>query len=379
MQKLLFLFIFLLSVPCAAQRHMLKEAAAGRSLQQMTKSAVSETIARHPRVVQGKILLERQKAKSEIPVDLEPYIFKKVLATDYENLPILLYEPSLQQELNAAAQYMEAMSAFEEFKRDMDIFLYYQSKPNERHELTVLERQDWNERINEVNAKLRRLKNIIAAHDPAYAAARKYMILAAEFINPVLRGLLTKQEFARTDRQYVQEEFYLHAPVVKNQKSGWMTWPPSFLPHRKPALGAPSALKIAVLNDRQSVLDAFEQAHQKVFFPDWKLSTYDNTEDLLRAVAGGQSFDLILTDIIVPGGGGYYLTASLRDKGFKGAILALSAYEEDEQMGLDLFKRGFDGMISVPTGFERNKKWPREIMEKLRHYFYYRDTNRWIR
>ena len=100
---------------------------------------------------------------------------------------------------------------------------------------------------------------------------------------------------------------------------------------------------------------------------------------LNAASVSPKSFDVILTDIIVPGGGGSYLTAMLRERGFEGVIIALAAFQEDASLGRKLFDIGFDGMIPQGIGFEFSDHWQLMIMKRLQNYFYYRDLHGWER
>lgn len=368
-----------LSVPCGAQKNLVQQAVGKGMAGEILGKNAGQQILRHARVVQGKIMLEGALPKVPFDVNVEKYIFKKVMPTNVKNLPILLFSPSYKQEVQIALLYRKVINSFKTFKKEMDVFLYYQLQLNERRQISAAEQAVWSKKIGEMNAQLAQLRNLISEEEPFYKAAREYMTFAAETINPMLRGILEKRDFIRVDRQYVPEEFFLHAPDQKKESS-WKKWIPSSMQNYQAARRLPKHLKLAVLNDRRSVLQAFQSAHKYSFCPNWGLTTYENAEDLLRDISNGKEFDIILTDIVVAGGGGYYLVSTLRAQEFKGVIIGLSAYEEEPKMGLKMFNRGFDGMIPLWIGFENDTGWwPREIMTRLQNYFYYRDMNGWSR
>ena len=367
-----------LTLPCVAQKNLFKETFKKGAIGEALGKNAGQQILRNARVVQGKIMLEGAMPKVPISADVEKYILKSIPVSDFQNLPILLYKPSVQQRSQTIITYIRVMDSFKQFKKEMDTFLYYQSKLNERRVIPSAEREAFSNKINKMNMQLAQLKNLISLEDPAYRAACEYMLYVASVINPMMKGMLDEHEFIRSDRKYVMEEFFMHTPKG-NKDSMWQPFLPFSVRTAKTANRLPKGLKMAVLNDKISILEKMMFLHEKVFFPDWSIVTYDDTEDLLKAIQRGQHFDIILTDIVVPGGGGYYLTSTLRDKGYAGVIIALSAYSESESLGRRMFKKGFDGMLSMPLCFEEGKEWPLEIMKKLQNYFYYRDLNGWMR
>ncbi len=378
MKKIIIWCLLCVCLPCAAQKNLLKETLGKGVVKEALGKNAGQNLLQNARVVQGKILLGSNKPSVRTVSNLDRYIFKNVPPSDLDNFYILLYHPSAKQAAEIFALYRQIMSDFQSFKKEMDVFLYYQSKPSERHIISAPERERLMERVTKIQSKLFKLKNLIPPEDPAYQAAKEYILYAAETINPMLRGVFDDRQFVRKDRKYVMEEFFMHSPPTK-QPTVWAKWLPNSWQRNTTRRWLTDPLKMAVLNDRQSLLDQMEKRHTADFFPKWELFTYEDTEKLLRDIKSGKHFDVILTDIVVPGGGGYYLTSVLRDRGFNGIILALSAYQEDREMGHCLFDKGFDGMISLPIGFENEVKWPQLIMQKLQSYFYYREHNDWAR
>lgn len=379
MKWIVFLLALCAYLPCAAQKNLAKEAFGKGALKEAVGKSAGQGLLQSARVVQGRILLNAARPASGAVTPLEKYVLKSVPPTNLQKLPLLLYKPSPKQQSESMFLYLRVMDSFKDFKKEMDAVLYYQAKPNERRVLPSSERATLMQKIGDMNRQLAKLSYVVSPDDPALKAAREYMVYAAETVSPVLRGILDGKKLTRTDRTFKQEEFFLHTPK-ENEDSALSGWLPHSVRARQVARTLPPGLTMAVLNDRESVLKRMQELNATTFCPEWKIYTYTDTEDLLGQInRHNVKFDIILTDIIVPGGGGYYLTAALRAQGFDGVILAATAYQEEEELGRGMFNRGFDGMFSLPKGFEDGKEWPRELMKGFQNYFYYRDLNGWKR
>ena len=333
-------------------------------------------ILRHARVVQGKILPGGPRPLNKTTANIERYIFRHVRPEGES----LLNEPTEAQYIQAKAMYDYMMRSFEAFKREMDVFLYYQSKASERCPLAAGEQAEWMQKIGEMYNQLLKLKPFISPQDPAYKAALEYIAYAAETVSPVLRGMFVHDAYQRQDRTYVQEEFFMRNPAGRNLLAEIRNLSIQEQAHQI-ARHLPGKLKLAVLNDRPSVLQRMQTFQQAgAFFPGWDISYYDSMEEFFRDIyAHEKHFDMIFTDIFVPGGGGFYLTGVLRSRGFQGTIIALAALPEQSQTGKRMFSLGFDGLILAPFEFEYGSHWPIELMDRISNYFYYRSLNHWKR
>lgn len=389
MRSLALLLALVLAVPCYAQKNFLKGLTSKSGIKNvLSKNATSAVVAEktraqllrqlNARVVQGKILPNATVVPPNCLSERERNLLLHI-PNDF-TIQTLLKQPTEEQRQQARNLYLEAMAKFRAFKEEADPFLYYQSQPNERRVLTSSERGEWSAKIANMHNQLERLKPYISPQDPIYRGAREYVTFAAEILSPFLRGTVLANTFERTDRKYDFEEFFLYTPKA-NREAIWNGVLTPVARAKKLAEKLPKGLKMAVLNDEYSVLRRMREMHEaNRFFPGWELSYYRNTEEMLAAAsADPTSFDVILTDIIVPGGGGNYLTGKLRERGFKGVIIALSAFQEDDEIGRKLFDIGFDGMIPQGLGFEMSDHWQLLIMKRLQNYFYYRDLHHWDR
>lgn len=338
------------------------------------KKIVGKEVLQGSRTVQGKIMLESfPKLPVTSPV-METWIVPQIQPTPFDDLETrILYEPTLSQKLELAARYEQTLREFNRFKAEMDGFLYYQSKPSERRTLHPQEVRKLLEEVEKIDFALARLGIFVQPMDPAFMRARSYVRRVQEEVAPVMKGMQRMEPLPRrTDRVFKAEEFFLDNPPGKFFRTAW--WPGSAQRERK---RLPKSGKIAVLNDLESVLSGCRKKHEKgLFMPGWELYTYSNAEDLIR-IAKEKNFDVILSDILVPGGGGFFVGSQLRQNGFQGTLIALSGYREEVDFAFSLFESGFDGMIYFPSGFEFSPVWVGDVMQGLNNHFEYQKMYGW--
>lgn len=347
----------------------------------LTQIPISTLALTNVRKVQGKVLPSAPTPHMPQNALLAERLMAQTLPpTDPFRLQLLLVDPSYEQRLAVIKQYQATLENFKQFKSDINPILYYQSKPSERCTLPTLEKAQLVAKIMKMHRQLRALNILVVPQDQPLAQANAYVRYAMEQVEPNLVGMLDSGlREKRTDRKFNQDEFIMEMP-----KAGRLTSLKNYLPYalrvRQAAGKLPAGIKMAVLNDRTSALSAIMEKHKSVFCPNWEITTYNDTEVLLHDIQYGRAqYDIIITDLIVPGGGGYYLTAKLRHQVFKGTIIAATAFQPDERLSIGLFNKGFDGMISLPENFELQKEWPLDVMTRLNNYFYYRDLHGWNR
>ena len=372
MRIILLLLIMSLAWPSVAQKTLGKGFFGGG----VVKQALNKNLGRD--FVQD--IIERKVSgipKVPVPEDLERYVLSQKVSFPPKAFPVLWEAVYSREVYHILSLYKEVLNNFTQFKKEMDTWLYYQSKPSEQHVVSMAEQEELGRRIMEMNAELAKLKRYVSSEDEAYHAACEYMLYVVQKVNPLLRGMMEKNALFPPNRKYQMEEFFLHNP--RNEKeSSWNAFLPLSIRAKQISSKLPKKFKIAVVNDKYDFLDEVYWNHKKLFVPDWQITTYDDAQTLLQDVNQGSRFDVILTDIVVPGGG-FYLTVTLRKEGFKGAIIALSAFQEKDLLGKELFEAGFDGMISVPIDLQAERDWPLRVMQKLHNYFYYRHLYNWTR
>lgn len=76
--------------------------------------------------------------------------------------------------------------------------------------------------------------------------------------------------------------------------------------------------------------------------------THESSGLLGRARALGEPFDLILSDLDLPGMDGFALCRDLRRAGVRSPLVALTAFAESEEKALGMAS-GFDGYLTKPV------------------------------
>lgn len=362
---------FISAWPCAAQKNPFKW---WKSLRSAPARAAEVTPAY--RVVQGKILHSVRPVVPARQLELEKFVARSVNPTPVQDL-VFATTPGISQTAAFEQRYLETMEKFKQFKKETDPFLYYRLKEPKNSGLPPQESRLLSPLVANMEKSLLRLGAVIdAKEDEPLAFALEYVARVRDELAPVLKGMSGAAiYFSRADRTFVGNEFYLHEPEFKRW-TGMLRRGQAV----RQADKLPAGLRVAVLNDRESVLENMTASHkQGVFIRGGKLDCFERADDLISAVRTGRKYDIILTDIIVEGGGGYYLTNVLRIDGYQGAIIALSAFERDDSMGMEMFECGFDGMLNLPIGFEYSPFWAADVMRGLNKYFYLRGLNHWQR
>ncbi len=376
MKKIFILLVCCLAFPSFAQKPFIKELFLGGVMKKRFDKSTAPVL----RTVQGKKILD---TPSKIPnmQELDRYIFSNAVVSSLTKEAFRLEEINSSEMMDARNQYKAIMEDMRQFKKEMDIWLYYQSKSGEKHPVSAAERAALGKQIIAMKAKLAVLEQYISPQNESYRAACEYILYVSQQINPMLRGMLKEYSLSPSVREYDMEEFFLHTPPNAKETGFWEKTLHLLkgVSSAKMPKQLPRGLRMAILNDNQSFLNQIPLEQKKSFVPDWQIETYDNVQDLLSAVRTGKKFDIVLTDLVVPGGGGLDLTPSLREEGFKGVILALSAFKEDNRMGEIMFQMGFDGMLSLPIKFYKKSTWPETVMQKMKNYFYYRNLHNWTR
>lgn len=366
---ILSLLILTAAFPCEAQKNPFKW------LKSFRKASVREEPMQLISTQGKKFPAAARPVVSSRQLDLEKYIAREAQMSKTRLLPFATFPHDLEQAEDFVAQYRETMEKFKKFKKETTPFLYYRLKDSAKTDVIPREYKYLLSVTLDMERDLLRVCNVVESEkDKPLAFALSYVARVRDELAPALKGLSGKDIFfARSDRKFVADEFYLHENEFKR-------WGSMF--RRGQALAQaknlPPGLRVAVLNDRVSVLEQMQKSHKKgIFICGGQLDGYFRADELIAAIRSGKKYDLILTDILVPGGGGYYLTHVLRLDGFSGAIIALSAFERDDSMSMDMFERGFDGILNLPAAFEFSPFWESDVMRGLNKYFQLKKVYNW--
>ena len=215
-------------------------------------------------------------------------------------------------------------------------------------------------------AELDGLRFRVDADDPLLSFAREYLTYVRWTVYPQAKDIYFITPLpVRTDRPYVQEEF-------------WMEYDWRKFPRDESLTQLPEDVHMVVLNDTHDILDMYKPWEREGRFPKgWKVSVYDDTKELLDAVKVGSKFDLVISDIQVPGGGRYFV-GQLRDMGFDTPVIGCSMYTRDKIDSQELHQIGFDGYMYGDDMFEESAgfyKWAGYI----KNYYYYKRIGNWQR
>nr|QGT50837.1 hypothetical protein Elusimicrob2101_1000 [uncultured Elusimicrobia bacterium] len=309
---------------------------------------------------------------------VERYVFKSVSPTPARQLVFTCDEMPYRWILDSAAEYAQVAEHFKVFKKEADVFLYYQSSASESRTLHPEEISHWRQKIDDMAAELSAIRLRVDADDPFLSFADEYLTYTRWVVYPHAKDIYFITPLPpRADRPFILQEFFLQNPVEVSTR-----WQLATVRAKRVSAMLPPGLRVAVVNDFRFFRQRVDELHrQGRLFPDGTLQTYEGADDLLEDVLkNGKKYDVIFTDIIISGGGGgYYLAAELRRNGYNGVIIALSSYPESEELGRKMFERGMDGMIRLEGGAAYKRGWPADIMQKLLNYYHYRAAGGWSR
>lgn len=379
MRYLLYFLLTCLAFPCFAQKFPVGALTGKTALEQALKQTSNQGL----RVLQGKIMPAgvdvalRRNSFALRRQDLEQNVLTSFPVPNIETMKLGIASPTDKQRKLIFDKYTQVTEKLRLFKEEMDGILYYQSNPSEKRTFAPQEKQYFLEQINTLNRELNALSLSVEKTDVVLQRGKAYLQYALSVVSPEMVGFLPNLQPTdpRTDRELKTEEFFLHDPA-ENRFAMWRLFQ-----KLDSSSAIPNGLRIAVLNDRQAFLIEVEYAHKrKELFPLENVKTYEEVDILLEDIRSGrETFDVILSDLCVPDGGGFRLVQSLRQDGYKGVILAASAFWEEEVIAFSLYNRGFDGMFAIPENFETQPHWYDRLNQGLRNYFYYRNIHGWMR
>lgn len=290
-----------------------------RALTIKSTPALQQTIRRAPGLTNA---LHRQFINHLLTPSAEPAVFLTIKHTE---------KLTLEQILPIYQNYEQILAEFNQFKKESIPFLYYQTLPHEFHSLSPAERTHWAHQITSLYAKIMQLNHQV--EDPSLQEAIIYLKYALQVIDPALLQTLT------------------HMPASGHTSvnlSTFCLYPSAQMPIGNPAVEL-AGKSMAIVNDNVSILDFFQQFYNfGVLFPHAQLTTHTSAANFLTWMETTSTLpDIIFTDIQLSDGTGYYIAKELREKGYKGGIIALTSYKENQTNAEHLAAQGFDGFISL--------------------------------
>lgn len=294
--------------------------------------------------------------------------FGPITPMPVKDLRVRLIHPSQDQVNEAFAEYRELMSDLEPLRKEVNTKLLYKTIPNDKWTaLYPQERRPLILQISSMKGRTEKLLNVMFANDPALLQADAWLEEAMKQVNPFyVAGLKRRKRLDK--RAFSRGEFFLESPrdIPEGVPSPYRT-------------EVPANMRVAVLNDQTDILDMYKLwERENRLGPGWTVATYKDTRDMLQAMQSGEVYDLVITDLTVPGGGGYYLVDQLRDMRLNMPIIGCSMYTIDKLNAEKMFEQGFDGYIYGDDLFEEpagSVSW----MGFIKKYYWYKNLNGWSR
>lgn len=295
--------------------------------------------------------------------------FAPIEPTPLRELRINLIHPTSEQVQQVINEYRNLMKDFEPIHKEVTTKLLYKTLPNDKWTaLLPQERRDLILQLSGLRGRAARLYSVVLAQDKSLAQLISWTDRALQEINPF--HVPASRLYARADKRVFNEaEFFLKYPKASDLPPGVTA----------PAREVPANLRVAVLNDQQDILDMYKLwESQGRLGEGWKVTTYADTRVLLDDLSAGATFDLIITDLTVPGGGGYFLVSQVRQMSRNTPVIGCSMYTFDKLNAQKMFEQGFDGYIYGDDMFEEAAgvvSW----MGYIKNYYYYKQLNGWSR
>lgn len=322
--------------------------------------------------------LERQIVR-ELAIPIVDKIVP-VVPTDILSVRFVLNNSPLSQRQELYDRYTRAIKTADNLSKDFTTFLHYQITTPVQ--LKPLEIEHNLREIAQAQAELLAVDRYLWEKDLALETVYRNLDLLSNYFESVGSGQALplvpprqrkeidggdsnwrKQIIKRQGRTFKVREFFLR--TSKKDQTALADFK------------LPKKLKVAILNDQERLLQNFSQIKQLPGGEDWEIDTFLSPTDFLNH-PNFYSYDLILMDLNLRPGGGVYLALRLREKGYKNAILAVTAYEEQSAFGGNLYNMGFDGAFASGVTWKMYDPWARDILfEKIKNYYFLKKKYGW--
>lgn len=295
--------------------------------------------------------------------------FAPITPTPLRELRVNLIHPTTEQVQQAVSEYRNLVKDFAPVHKEITTKLLYKTLPNDKWTaLLPQERRSLILSLSRLQGRVEKLRRVVFAKDQPLEKMAVWIDTALQEVNPFympgirLRGRADKRVFDRN-------EFFLKYPNKADLPAGVTA----------PERTVPPDLRVAVLNDQEDILDMYRAWDQQGRLGEgWSVTTYKDTRNLLNDLQNGHMYDLIITDLTVPGGGGYFLTDQVREMGLNMPIIGCSMYTLDKLDAQKMFDQGFDGYIYGDDLFEEmsgSVSW----LGYIKNYYYYKALHGWSR
>lgn len=295
--------------------------------------------------------------------EIRPYLFQTWDTTPPESGDYYQVTKFDSDQLEAAnAQYTQAMQAVKDLAKYVDTHIYYMgsaesARPEAEHfRRTLADITKTQGLVRQAFQYWGDLGSLQKANLYLTNVLNFYLTQSTGIHHPI--GDKPAPFIERTDgHKFDFDEFNLHseqdnptfASTALNRVGNWFKSPEELR-------GAmPQNLRVAIIQNEHYIRPNLETINKKAGL-NWTFEEFEDPEYFLTH-ASYEKYDLILTDLMLPNGGGRYLSRQLRGNNYEGSILAVSFYSD---AGYDVFGDGIDGFITLAhDGPQTNWLWNR--------------------
>lgn len=302
----------------------------------------------------------------EVSRQFMPYLVTPSLR-EFKPVEFIYFEPSVQMQRDMYAQLRQTFKRGMEEIKSINTLAYYQQGSQARV-LSSVEIGDRLRRLMQVSQEVNEMRSVLETPVKEMEKVALGLERGKMYLSALGSGLMPS-----FDENTVPKTLYTHADRAFNESEFFLDTPSSY---KTEADLWPATLKVAVLTDSAMTKEVFYQFGVMPRTRQWKTDIFNDPLEFLSS-GGYLSYDLIITDILIPNGGGLFLGSILRARGYEKPLLALTAFDEIKGFGHGLWLRGFDGMISTSNSNVYTPQYLDLILHKLNNYFYYRHINGW--
>lgn len=316
-----------------------------------------------PAVLQEAVsaTLQRQAAR-----ELRQYFFQGPLVPTPREQIEWKFSASAAEKKEGYSLYLRALKSAGALNRILNTKLFYQGQEVSSFCPVELTREI--SFIEKTQRAVKRASAFVSLRDPSLLRAQKYVDHVSRFYTMCSTGQILSAVDYDADlagKEFNPQEFFLQTPPdLHETKQGLFQ---QIFGRKSRADNFPQTLRVAAVME-PFVWEEFSRFQRKKKLVGWTVKHFESPEVFLND-SEHLYYDLVLTDILIKGGGGEYLSRSLRAQGFTGSILATTAYTEEEEYGQKFLACGMDGMVSLASDLKSSISTI--FSEKLNNFFYY--------
>ena len=287
----------------------------------------------------------------------------------------------------AITDYSNAVSSVQNVAQYMDTQIYYMGTS----EAERLHPEQIRRTLDDINTSLAAVKKAQATFGVENApltemglylnrAKRFYTMLGTGMYEPLDESALAV--VPRSDNHtFVDSEFALWSEFIreklpKAKSKSFFDYLTNLFSRSAKQDALPQKLRVALLQDDQTVISGLQKMQEQGKLTGWQIDYLEpDPEAFLKK--DYNTYDLILSDIVMPNGGGRYLARQLRAGGYKGSLLVVSKF--DKFFGESFFKDGFDGMLQIAdaTGSDFQSDYASWLWSRLKNYYQLKAKHGW--